>query len=308
MRLRLVSVLIGLSLVLGACASAPMGGGGTSGGFASQAPAAMPLDGIASDTANRASEAAGRAAPQANSAKSGSSASTEAAAPRLDRMIVANVNLAINVEDAIAASRMAEVIAERYGGFVSGSSVRSGEKGREATVTVRVPYPRLSEALTDLRAVGQKVTEETRSTQDVTEEFTDTESNIRNLQATEVQLIALMQKASRIEDVMSVQREITNIRGQIERLEGRRRVLENKSDLATIALRFAEPLGQAPRDAWNALEIAEHALAALARIGMGLATFLIWVAVFSPLFVIPAALAWWLIRNRWTRTAAPQTP
>jgi hypothetical protein len=237
-----------------------------------------------------------------------SSAATEAAAPRLDRMIVANVNLAVTVEDTIAASRMAEVIAERYGGFVSGSSVRNGEKAREAAVTVRVPYPRLSETLADLRAMGQKVTEETRTTQDVTEEFTDAESNIRNLQATEAQLIALMQKATRIEDVMSVQRELTNIRGQIERLEGRRRVLENKSDLATIALRFVEPAGQAPRNGWSPREIAEQALAALAWIGMGLATFLIWIAVFSPLFAIPAALVWWLARNRAARPAAPQTP
>ncbi len=307
MRLRLASLLIGASLILGACASAPNGGGS---GLTMQSAPAAPADNAGPA---RLSESVGRSAapagnPQSAASKNSGAAPTEASAPRLDRMIVANVNLAITVEDAITAARQAEGVAERYGGFVSSSNVRSAERSREASVTVRVPFSRLSDALAELRGIGQKVTEETRSTQDVTEEFTDTESNIRNLQATEAQLITLMQKASRIEDVMSVQRELTNIRGQIERLEGRRRVLENKADLATIALRLAEPAGQPPRSGWDALEIAQQAIAALAVVAMALGTLFIWLAVFSPLIVVPVALVWWMLRGRVARPTAEQAP
>jgi hypothetical protein len=223
-------------------------------------------------------------------------------------MIVANVNLNVSVENAADAARAAEAVADRYGGFVASSNVRNGDRGREAAITIRVPHARLSDALRELRAVGTKVTEETRSSQDVTEEFTDVESNIRNLRATETQLIALMERASRIEDVMSVQRELTSIRGQIERLTGRSRVLENRADLATIALRLIEPATLAPRDGWNPIEIMEQALTAFARFGQILATLLIWGIVFSPLYVIPAVLIRWFLRNRTVRPAAAQTP
>jgi hypothetical protein len=223
-------------------------------------------------------------------------------------MIIANINLSVSVENAAEAARAAEAVADRYGGFVASSNVRDGDKGQEAAITVRVPHARLTDALRDLRAVGTKVTEETRSTQDVTEEFTDVESNIRNLRTTEAQLIALIERANRIEDVMSIQRELTNIRGQIERLEGRRRVLENRAELATIAMRLIEPVSLTPRNGWNPLETTEQALIALGRFAQALTTLLIWGVVFSPFSIIPALVIRWFLRNREARPTAPQIP
>jgi hypothetical protein len=217
----------------------------------------------------------------------------------MDRMIIANINLGLSVEDVLAASRSVESIAERYGGFVSNANVRNSDKAREGTITVRVPHQRLTEALADLRGVGQKVIDESRGTEDVTEEYTDVESNLRNLRATETQLIGIMEKSTRIEDVLRVQREVTSIRGQIERLEGRRRALENRSDLATITMRLIEGASPNPRTGWNGAEVAAQAIAALGVIGQQLATLLIWLVVFAPMWAIPAGLIWWVAsRNR----------
>src|SRR5207249_2644267 len=98
------------------------------------------------------------------------------------------------VEDAVDVAHRAERVADQYGGFVAGSTIRDAGDHREANLTLRVPAQSLSLALADLRGLARTVTDESRSSQDVTEEYTDVESNLRNLRATETQLLALMEK------------------------------------------------------------------------------------------------------------------
>ena len=107
--------------------------------------------------------------------------------------------------------------------------------------------------------------------------------------------------------MLRVQREVTSIRGQIERLEGRRRALENRSDLATVTMRLIEAVGPTPRTSWNGGEVVAQAMAALGLIGQQLATLMIWLVVFIPVWSIPAGLIWWFAgRNRGLRPPAPQ--
>ena len=234
-----------------------------------------------------------------------SSGAAEAAIPPLDRMVIANVNLSLSVDNAVEAARLAERTVERHGGFVAGSTVQDSDHGREATVTLRVPSARLSDALSDLRGLGRRVTDESRTTQDVTEEFTDIESNVRNLRATEAQLLALMERASKMDEVLMLQRELTGIRGQIERLEGRRRVLENRSDYATIAMKLVEPVASSRPDGWNPLETGARAFAALERFAERAGTVVIWLVVFAPVYGPLVALGWWVARRTRATVARP---
>jgi hypothetical protein len=297
-------VLLGIWLMLAACSPASSKG-------PQSEPARAPAQSSANDVARGRTESAQRAPAPAGAsagapAESGTnSAAADAPLPRLDRMIVANLGLTLAVDDVMTAAHAVEGVANRYGGFVSNSNVRNQEKVREGTMAVRVPFPRLSEALTDLRGLAKRVTEETRSTEDITEEFTDVESNLRNLRATETQLIGLMEKATRSEDILRIQRELTTNRGQIEKIEGRRRMMENRSDLATISVKIIEAPAQAPRDGWNAVAIFAQALGTLRVIGQELATVLIWLLIFSPLYVIPAIAIRWYLRNRPPRPSAP---
>jgi hypothetical protein len=70
----------------------------------------------------------------------------------------------------------------------------------------------------------------------VTEEFADTEARINNLKATEAQLLKLLERAEEMEDILVVQRELTGVREQIERLQGRLNVLERRSAFSTISV------------------------------------------------------------------------
>jgi hypothetical protein len=233
-----------------------------------------------------------------------SSGGAETTAPSLDRLVITDVKLSLSVDDAVDVAHRAERIADQYGGFAAGSTIRDSGDHREANLMLRVPAGNLSMALADLRGLARKVTDESRSSQDVTEEYTDVESNLRNLHATETQLLTIMDRANSVNEVLAVQRELTGIRGQIDRLEGRRRVLENRTSLASISLQLAESPGL-PRDGWNPVRDLGDALAALGRVAQRVATAAIWVIAFLPVYGVPAVFGvWWFRRHRAPRSSA----
>ncbi len=132
----------------------------------------------------------------------------------------------------------------------------------------------------------------------MTEQHVDLESRARNLRAAEGSLLALYERADRLEDVLAVQRELTSIRGQIEQAEGRKLALEGRAGMATITLQLRESAVLPPRSReWSAQTVAAEAADALGIVLQRLATLGIWLAVWLPLYVLPA-MAWLLLRNR----------
>jgi len=85
-----------------------------------------------------------------------------------------------------------------------------------------------------LRSMAVEVSAETTSAQDVTEEYVDLEATLRNLEATEAQLLKLMEKAVKVEDILDVQRELSRVQQDIERTKGRMQYLERTSAMSLI--------------------------------------------------------------------------
>lgn len=104
----------------------------------------------------------------------------------------------------------------------------------QATLTIRVPAERLEEALAAIKPLAAKVTSESVNADDVTEQKLDLEAQLRNLRATETQLLAIMADADTVEETLQVQRELNQTRSQIERLEARQENLTGATTMATI--------------------------------------------------------------------------
>jgi hypothetical protein len=189
-------------------------------------------------------------------------------------------------------------VAAEQGGLIAGSQVRQDGDRTTATVTVRVPADAATyqTTLDRLRGLAERVLEEQGQTQDVGEEYVDLESRLRNLRATESSLLALYDRAGRLEDVFAVQRELTSVRGQIEQIQGRKQALERRGAMATITLQLREQAALARGD-WQPGEVAGEALRALAGVLRGATTVAIWLAVWLPLYGLPL-LALWLFRRR----------
>jgi hypothetical protein len=264
-------------------------------GGATEARSAAPASSSVSiDTATGAPGA--RPAPQAPN-----SSGTLVNLPPLDRMIIRNVTMMLSVDDVSQAFQQVEMIAASVGGSVTGSSLKQEGERTSASMMLRIPADQrtYNSTMEQLRKLAVRVPEESLSSQDVTEEFVDLESTLRNLQATEARLVSLMERAQKVDEVMAVQREITNVRGQIERIEGRRRFLERRSELTTINLTLrdaaAPTLGQ-PRG-WSPAATFEEAFTALTRSMQLFARVGIWLIVWLPVYGVAIAAIWWLLRQ-----------
>jgi hypothetical protein len=215
----------------------------------------------------------------------------DAATQPFDRMVIRNVQLSLEVGDIQAAISQATEIARSGGGFISGSNVRTEKSGDQermvADLTLQVRSDSLDSTLVALRGLG-KVQSESGNSQDVTEEYVDLDSNLRNLQASESAILKLMDKATRIEDVLALQRELTTVRGQIERIQGRKRFLERRSDMATISLALRLPPVETAKPltgGWDPVAVFLRGWQASLGLLRGVAEVLITAAGFS----------WWLI-------------
>ena len=169
-------------------------------------------------------------------------ATANAPAPA-ERKIIRNATLTLEVEQPTKAMQVVASIAESRGGFVvtSDSVRRGGTSGTRTyeviTVEIRVPAAQFDSALAEIRgAAGGNVTAQKITGKDVTEEYIDLEARLRTQKALEAQLMEIMKRAQDVEDAIAVQRELTNVRTEIERVEGRRRFLENQSSLSTISV------------------------------------------------------------------------
>ena len=233
-----------------------------------------------------------RSATTADAAASGTVADTSAQA--LDRMVIRTAQLTVEVSNMEQALAQARQIASRGGGIVSASNTHiekvNDQDRMVADLTLQVRSDAADAAMSDLRALG-KVTTEASGSQDVTEEYVDLGSNLRNLQASESAILKLMDKATQIQDVLQLQRELTNVRGQIERIQGRKTYLERRSDMATITLSLRlPPLVDASAQpltggAWDPIRVAQRGWQASLTLLRGFAEVLIVVVAFS----------WWLI-------------
>jgi hypothetical protein len=174
-------------------------------------------------------------------------AHSEATTAAADRKIVRNADLTMEVASTYEAQHRVSSIAEAHGGFVVNSESKQRESADPAQrtvdfkVMVRIPADQYGVALDEIKKLASNVLEEKSTGQDVTEEFIDLEARIKTQKALETQFLEIMQRANKIEDALEVQRQIAEVRTEIEKLEGRKRFLENRSSLATITVNIQAP-------------------------------------------------------------------
>lgn len=233
--------------------------------------------------------------------------------PNWDRMIIRTATLQIQVKDVAPSLDTVRNMAGAHGGYVSQSESRLEGEDTVATITLQVPVREFDNVITKLRKVGIKTLGENVSSSDVTEEYTDLQSQLRNLQATEQRMIALMQKAERVEDILALDREMRQIQGEIERTQGRLNYLGKRSEMSTITVSLypeaaaVAPLTK-PAEAWDPVQVAQRAWEASLELLSGLASAVITVAVFMWWAIPFLLLAAWLARRPRRQSLTPPAP
>jgi hypothetical protein len=235
------------------------------------------------------------------------------------RVIIYTGNIALVVKDTRESIDAITALVDEVGGYISNSNLYEAGEALRGTVTVRVPAERYQAVLEQLRNLALRVEREDSSSQDVTEEFTDLQARKTNLEFTEdalQQLLEERQRTGSTSDILEVYRELTNIRGQIEQIEGRLRYLSNQSALATITINLTPDILYQPISVagWEPQGVAREAFQALIVALQGLATVLIWLFILGlPLlliFILVLLVIFWIGRWVWRRIrkATPPAP
>ena len=166
--------------------------------------------------------------------------------PIIARKIIYNATVEVMVKDLDDALTRVERLVEETGGYIARSE-RIGDTGshRSATWVLKIPSEKFRSTVTALANLGIPV-RNTADSQDVTEEFLDLEARIKNLKSEEEALNKLLRESTTIDAVLKIRAEITRIRGDIERAEGRLKYLATMSALSTITFMAREDVSYVP--------------------------------------------------------------
>jgi chitodextrinase len=156
------------------------------------------------------------------------------------RMIVRTGNVTMVVNDIPAAIAKITQLTNDNNGYVVSANKYSNNKIFSGVISLRVPADQFENIMNSLRVMAVKVTTETISATDVSQEYTDLSSKLKNLEAAEAQLIAIMAKAGTVTEVLEVQNQLTSTREEIEVTKGRMQYLEQTSAMSLITVNLQQ--------------------------------------------------------------------
>ncbi len=207
------------------------------------------------------------------------------AIPSIDEKIVRTANLELQVKKGKFDGSYERAIssARKVGGYVSQSkSAATGEAIASGEIMMRIPARDFETVLSELKKLG-KVKSVDISSEDVSDEYVDLKSRLRNWRAQEAVILGLMKKAATIQESITIQNNLSDIQMEIERISGRLTFLDNRTSYATIRLYMAEPQVIVRAQNWGLGDAVRNALHASARM---LAIFVVLLGYLVPLAVL----------------------
>lgn len=240
----------------------------------------------------------------------------------VERMVIRNANLSIVVKSPAEAMDQIISMAEGMGGFVVTSTLyqrrlANGNLVLEGNVTIRVPALKLNEALDQIKGLVDNpqtdILTENISGQDVTAEYTDLKSRLRNLEDAAEQLRKIMETATKTEDVLRVLNELRSVTEQIEVLKGQIKYYEESAAMSAISvnLQAQETVAPISVGGWKPEGVARDAIQALIDAYQTIASGVIWAVLFCLPIALPVGLViFFIVRGflRWRKRRKSAIP
>jgi hypothetical protein len=191
--------------------------------------------------ATRAAEPTKPAARASDATPESSASNAQIAAAQAQRKIIKNANFHLLVENADVATDRLTGIAGDFRGYIISSRTFYENGLKAATVTFAVPVDRFEETLRRVRGIAIKVEQESASGQDVTDQYIDLESQVRNLEATADRIREFLKKAQTVEEALKVNQQLSQVEKEIETLKGKLNYLGDRSAFSTVTVEVREP-------------------------------------------------------------------
>ncbi len=237
---------------------------------------------------------------------------SDAASQTSDRKLIRTVNMSVETTEFDSVMETLEQRIRDLGGYIecmetyNGSVYSSYHSNRSASMTARIPAGQLNGFLGEVFEIGN-VTRRSENVQDVTLDYVDMASHKKTLQAEHDRLLELMEKAESIEDIITIEQRLSNVRYQIESMEAQLRTYDNKVDYSTVYLDVSEVKELTPvheETLWE--RISGGFMEDLEGIGNGALEIMVWLLVHIPTLVLWAVIIvlfifwvrWYMKRSR----------
>ena len=176
-----------------------------------------------------------------------------------DRLVISTANMNIQVDDVDKTLVAVRALAAASGSQISQLNVQAGDGGSDggpmplgsgsattntqygsAQVTLRVPAEKLASVEAQAAKLG-KVLSQSAAESDVTQQHVDLSARLKNLQAEEVRLRGFLDKATKVSEMLEIERELSRVRGEIEAMQAQIAYLDQQAAMATLTMAFAAP-------------------------------------------------------------------
>lgn len=224
-----------------------------------------------------------------------SSSNSGSAAANLpsDRKMIRTISIEAETEDLTTLTDLITARVATLNGYVESKNLRNGSSysgyvRRTLSMTVRIPSDQADEFVAQV-SEQSNIVSSTEAVDDVTLQYVDTESHVKALETEQERLLALLEKAETLKDILTLEDKLTEVRYQLERYASQLRSLDNKITYATIHLTVTEvkeytPVVEEEPTVWQ--KISQGFGRSVKDIWKGLTNLFVWVVVNSPYLII----------------------
>ena len=160
-----------------------------------------------------------------------------------DRKLIRNVNLSLQTKEFDTVLENMSQKVKDLGGYIQDFSVWGSSSdyssSRSASYTLRIPSDKLDEFIDVVETLGN-VTYKNESVDDVTLRYVDVDSHKKALETEQERLLALLEKAENVEDIINIENRLSDVRYELENYESQIRLLDNQIDYSTVYVDISE--------------------------------------------------------------------
>jgi hypothetical protein len=217
-----------------------------------------------------------------------------------NRKIIKNAELELLVEDTNTTINRSLGIITEYDGYVISNRTWFKDDLKYATLAIGVPVDNFEEMLRRLKDLAISVVNETASGQDVTDQFVDLESRLRNLEATSARIREFLEQAKDVQQSLEVNAQLTQIEGEIEQVKGQMAYLRDRAAFSTITLQISpqlptptptpEPTPTPTPEPWSPGQTFNKASGVTSQAAQNLFQFSVDLVIWAVVVILPFAL------------------
>lgn len=215
----------------------------------------------------------------------------------IDRKLIRNGQLEFQTEEVKQTKTEVEKICKELNAYISSESENNYGNRLQYNQMIRVPANSFDALVARIEPLAKKIDNKNISTQDVTEEFIDVEARLKTKKELETRYREILKQAKTVEEIISIESQIANVRSEIESMEGRLKFLKNQVAFSTLNLTYYETIGtdfgfasklvESIKDGWD-----------------NLLTFILFLINLWPFVVGLSAFVYWLWRKKRKKNAS----